>query len=349
MAEMEALIKFDEGPGNLELRSASRPQPGPDEVLLRVGAVGICGTDLHILAGEYPSCRPPVTIGHELAGTIVELGGDAEGWSLGDRVTSHPFASTCGLCPHCRAGQFGLCTARRSYGSHVNGAFAHYMVAKTANLYRLPDHQDFVAGCLTEPLACVAKAAFDIGGLQAGESVAVLGPGAIGLLCTQVAVATGARVFLVGLESDAARLSLGGDLGAEQVFEAEAPDLSDRLNEVLKGDGVDVVFECSGGAAAFGTALQLARAGGRMVQVGLFGRPVQADLDLIVYKDLTVMGSFTSSLESWRRALSLTTSGQVDTSKLVSDVFTLTDWQRAFTCASERSGLKVVVRPEDSP
>ncbi len=345
---MKALVKFAEGPGHLELRSAPQPQPEPDEVLLKVGAVGICGTDLHILAGEYPSCRPPVTIGHELAGTIVELGREVTGWSIGDRVTSHPFAATCGHCPHCRVGQFGLCTARRSYGSHVNGAFAHYMVAKTANLYRLPEHQDFVAGCLTEPLACITKAAFDIGNLQAEESVAVLGPGAIGLLCTQVAIATGARVFLVGLKSDAARLDLGRELGAEQVFHAETQDLSAQLNDVLGAEGVDVVFECSGGAPAFGTALKLARAGGRMVQVGLFGRPVQADLDLIVYKDLKVRGSFTSSLESWRRALSLTSNGQVDTSKLVSDVFTLRDWQVAFTCASERSGLKVVVRPEES-
>ncbi len=343
---MKALVKSAVGPGHLELREVSRPQPGPGEVLLKIGAAGICGTDLHIRAGEY-SCHPPVTLGHEMAGTIAELGEGVSDWSVGDRVTSHPFARTCGACPQCRAGQFGLCADRRSYGTHVNGAFAPFIAVKTSNLYRLPAHQDFVAGCLTEPLACVTKAVFEIADLQKCETVAVLGPGAMGLLTTQVAGSMGARVSLVGLKSDTARLELGQKLGAEHLFHAEEPDLRRQIDEAMGTEGADVVFECSGAGAAFCSALELVKARGRLIQVGLFGKLVQADLDLIVYKDLSVRGSFTSSLESWKRSLSLTTSGQVDTRLLVSDVFPLEGWETAFKHASERSGLKVVVQPEE--
>ena len=343
--QMNAVVKFAQGPGHVELRTVPKPRPESDHVLLEVGAAGVCGTDLHILAGEY-RCRPPVVLGHEFAGTIVELGEGVSGWSVGDRVTALPFASVCGECAHCQAGQYGLCASRLSYGSGVDGGFAQYLSVNASRLYPLPGHQDLVAGCLTEPLACVAKAVFEVGDLRKQESVVILGPGPIGLLTTQVARAVGAHISLIGLESDAARLDLGRTLGAEHLFHAEEPDLPAQLEKALGTDGVDVVFECSGAGAAFGSALQLVKTRGRVIQVGLFGKPVGSDLDLIAYKDLTVRGSFASSLQSWEEALSLTESEQVDTRCLVSDIFPLQDWQAAFTRASERSGLKVVLQPQ---
>lgn len=341
---MKALVKYQTGEGHLDLREVPKPQPGPGEVLLEIGAVGICGTDLHIFAGEYP-VNPPVTLGHEFAGTIVALGEGVTDWTIGERVTSLPYASVCGACRYCRDGQFGLCAARLSYGSGVNGAFAEYLAVNASGIYRLPDHQDFVAGCLTEPLACVTKAVFDIGDLESGEHVVILGPGPIGLLTTQVAEAVGAHVTLIGLKSDATRLELGRSLGAEQVLFAEDLGLIEQLTKAWGENGVDVVIECSGAEPALGLALEIVRNQGRVIQIGLFGKPIKADLDLIVFKDLTVRGSFASSPTSWERALDLTRSGQVDTRRLVSDVFSLDDWQTAFTRAAEGKGLKVVVQP----
>jgi L-iditol 2-dehydrogenase len=133
---MKALAKYRIGEGHLELREVPKPQPGAGEVLLEIGAVGICGTDLHIFAGEYP-VNPPVTLGHEFAGTIVTLGEGVTDWSVGERVTSLPYASVCGRCRYCREGQFGLCAARLSYGSGVKGAFAEYLAVNASGILHL--------------------------------------------------------------------------------------------------------------------------------------------------------------------------------------------------------------------
>ena len=341
---MKAVVKAASGPGQVELRHVARPHPGEGEVLLEIGAAGICGSDLHIFADEYPYC-PPVTLGHEFAGTIVEIGEGVVGWEIGDRVTSMPFAVVCGTCRHCREGDFGLCDSRLSYGSGVDGAFAEYLAVSASRLYRLPDRQDFSAGCLTEPVACATKAVFEIGEVQPGERVAVLGPGPIGLLTTQVVRAVGAQAMLVGLRSDAARLDLGQTLGANHIFYADDPGTCEQMTEVVGADGIDVVFECSGAAAALRLGLQLARKKGRIIQVGLFGKRVQVDPDLVVFKQLALRGTLMSNRKSWERALDLTGSGQVDTGCLVSNVFPLEDWEEAFARASEQSGLKVIFQP----
>jgi L-iditol 2-dehydrogenase len=341
---MKALVKTQPGVGHVELRDEPEPKPGKGQVLLEIGAVGICGTDLHTASGEYP-CRPPVILGHEFAGTVVELGEGVTGWKIGDRVTSLPYAIVCQECRHCKAGEFGLCPSRLSYGTGVEGAFARYLTVNASGIYKLADHQDFVAGALSEPLACVTRGVYTMADLQPGEQVVILGPGQIGLLTTQVAKAVGAHVTLIGLKSDGPRLDLGRQLGAEQIFHAEDPDLPERLDKTLDTDGADVVFECSGAGPAFDLGMNLARRQGKLIQLGLFGKRVESDLDRIVFKELTVRGSFASSLESWDRALDLTRSKKVDTGRLVSDVFPIEEWETAFARASDRSGLKVVVKP----
>jgi L-iditol 2-dehydrogenase len=340
--KMKALVKHGSLPEEIGLQEKPIPEPKEDEVLLAIGATGICGTDLHIVAGEYPA-RVPVTLGHEMAGTIVRVGREVSGWAVGDRVTSLPFARYCGTCRHCLDGQYGLCNKRRSYGSGVDGAFAEYLAVRSSGLYRLPPNQDFVAGSLTEPLACVTKSIYQIAELQRGETAAVLGPGQIGLLAVQVAQAVGATVVLIGLQQDESRLNLGRKLGADYVFYADAPDFAEQIETELGPDGIDVAFECSGAAAAFNTALRIVRKEGRVVQLGLFGKKVEIDLDLLVFKDLKVLGSFTSSRESWDQALSLTSNGRVDTGVLVSDVLPLESWQEGFQIAAEKNRLKVVL------
>ncbi len=340
---MRALVKTIPGVGALELQEVGEPRAGSGEVLLRIGAAGICGSDLHIVAGEYP-CNPPVILGHEFAGTIVEIGEGVTGWQAGDRVTSMPFAITCGSCVYCRTGEFGLCAQRKSYGSGVNGAFAEYLAVRASGLYALPDHQDFVAGSLTEPLACVTKAVFDIAALQAGEQVVILGPGPIGLLTLQVTLAAGAVPYLVGLRSDEPRLALAKEAGARAVFYADDPQSVSGLHELL-GEGADTVFECSGAGPAFDLATQVARKKGCIVQVGLYGRPVTVNLDRVVFKDLKIRGTFASSVSSWQKALELTRNRRVDPGRFVSDVFPLEGHEEAFQQARNRGRLKVVFQP----
>lgn len=340
---MKALVKTGIGAGQMSLQDVPEPVPQAGEVLIEIGATGICGTDLHIAAGEYP-VQPPVILGHEFSGIIRELGADVEGWQVGDRVTSVPYAVVCGRCIYCRSGQLGLCHHRRSYGSGVNGAFAKYLAVNASGLYRLFPDQSLVAGALTEPLACVTKAVYEIGLVQPGERVIVLGPGPIGLLTLQVVQAAGGHVSLVGLRRDARRMELGRTLGAE-IFYADDHDVLTQLAASFDPAGADVVFECSGAGAAFDVALQAVRPQGRVIQVGLFGKAVMSNLDLIVKKDLAVRGSFASSLESWERALELTGSGFVDSSRMISDTFPLDEWEAAFRRAASGEGLKVIIEP----
>jgi L-iditol 2-dehydrogenase len=341
---MLALQKRESGKGLPVLTDVPVPRPGSGEVLLKIAAAGICGTDIHIVAGERP-CNPPVILGHEFSGTIIEIGAGVTGWAVGDRVTSMPFAIVCGICEFCLSGEFGLCLSRKSYGSRVNGAFAEYMVVNASRVYRLPAQQDFVGGALTEPLACVTKAVFDVGGLRSGEVAAILGPGPIGLLTTQVVNSAGARGILIGLKGDKERLDLGQKLGAQNVFYADEPGVAEWVVSALGAEGVDIVFECSGAAPALDLALKLVRRKGRIIQVGLFGKSLSVEIDTLVFKDLTYKGSFTSYTSSWKSAIELTGNRQVDTRCLVSDILPLEAVEQAFALAVDRNRLKVVFQP----
>ena len=232
--------------------------------MLEVAAAGICGTDLHIQDGEFPS-RPPVTMGHEVSGVVAALGeGVDEAWA-GARVVTETYFSTCGRCDSCRAGRINLCLERRSIGSAVDGGFAPLLLVPARNLHAVPDWLDARAAALAEPLACVCHALLDPPAVGAGDGVLVVGPGPVGLLAAQVARACGgarprarARRATACASRRPARSastrSTAGDEGALPPF--------------------DVVVECSGSAAGATFALESARRGGRYVQVGLAGRPV---------------------------------------------------------------------------
>src|SRR4051812_20234927 len=215
---MKALVKLAPGPGSLELREIPEPDPGPGEVVFRVAATGICGTDLHVQDGEY-TVAPPVVIGHETAGTVVKVGSGVTGWRPGDRVTSQTTISTCGQCALCRSGQLNLCPERRYLGGHVNGGFAEYVVGPEQNLLGLPEGVGEVAAALTEPLACCVHGVMEVARPAAGSLAVVSGPGPIGLLCAQVARAAGAEVVVLGTSADTSRFELAGQLGFERLVD----------------------------------------------------------------------------------------------------------------------------------
>ena len=150
---MWALVKYATGPGGMEIRELPDPTLLPGHVIIAVEACGICGTDLHIQAGEYP-VDPPVVLGHEFSGRVVEVAPDVTGLKAGQRVTSLVYFTTCGTCRYCQTGQWNLCEKRKSVGSGVNGAFARYVLVPARNVRALPDNVDFISGAVTEPLAC---------------------------------------------------------------------------------------------------------------------------------------------------------------------------------------------------
>jgi L-iditol 2-dehydrogenase len=342
---MEALMKVAPGVGNVELRQIDEPEPGPGQALIEVRAAGICGTDLHIYHDEFRT-RPPVVMGHEIAGVVAALGAGVTGIQVGERVTTETYFSTCGACRFCRAGRPNLCVDRMSIGSAVNGGFTRYLVVPARNLHRLPAGVDDVAGALTEPLACVVHGALELAQPLPGDLAVVAGPGAIGLLTLQAVRAAGARVVMLGTGLDERRLELARQLGAEQAIDVERDDPATLIGDLTEGRGADVVYECSGAGPAAQQLLRLVRRAGRYAQIGLFGKPVAWDLDQICYKELTVTGSNASTPTAWPRALALLAAGQVQTRPLVSDVFPLREWRQAFDAFEQKRGIKLVLRPE---
>jgi len=330
-----AVGKLASGPGNLGMRTQPVRPPEPGEVLIEVLATGICGTDLHIADGEFPS-EPPVTMGHEVTGEVAVVGEGVDASWLGARVACETYYSYCEACDFCRDGKPNLCADRRSIGSREDGGFARWLTVPARGLWRLPDHVGIHAGALVEPLACVTRCLFDPPVINAGDTVLVVGPGTMGVLTAQAARAAGGVVTLVGLERDRERLELAASLGfAVVVSDDDRADLGE----------FDVVAEASGHESGAATAFAAVRKDGRYIQVGIFGKPVTVPLDVLLYRELDMTSGNASTPRSWHRALQLLEAGLIDLDPLVTDVVPLDEWQRAFAATRAGEGMKIVLDP----
>jgi len=329
---LQGVAKLAPGAGNVGLAERPEPAAAPGHVVLEVAAAGICGTDLHIEDGEFPS-EPPVTMGHEVSGVVADLGeGVDEGW-LGARVVTETYFSTCGECAFCRTGRTNLCAERRSIGSRVDGGFAPLLHVPEHNLHRIPDWLDGRAASMAEPLACCCNSLLDPDRVADGDDMLVIGPGPIGLLAAQVARASGGRVHVRGTPRDAARLEAARELGFETSSTEDGPVEA------------DVVIECSGSAAGMSFGLESTRRRGRYVQIGLAGKPVSVPLDLVCYRELTVSSGNASTPASWNRALRLIEAREVDLEPLLSEAVPLEEWHRAFAATRAGRGIKYVLVP----
>lgn len=346
---MRAVRKLSAGKGNVSVVDVPEPCAGPGQVIIEIAAAGICGTDVHIVEDEFPT-DPPVTMGHELAGTIAEVGAAVNGWRVGDRVTSETYFHTCGRCGPCRRGRPNLCSERRSIGSKEDGAFARYLVVPARNLHRLPDGLDLESAALTEPLACTVHGVLGTAGVTAGERVAITGPGPIGLLALQLAKAAGARVVVLGTSRDGERLERARALGADAVVDADATDdAAAAARDALSAEGAELVIECSGAAPAVATLLDIVGKGGRFCQMGLFGRSIPLPQDVVCLKELVVTGTNASVPSAWPWALRLLATGQVTGEGLISHRFPLERWEDALAAVTSKRGIKVLLTPSGEP
>lgn len=298
---------------------------------MRVIAAGVCGTDVHLADDEYAHARP-VVMGHEVTG-VVDLAPGQEEW-VGRRVALETYAGTCGSCSRCRDGRANLCPERRSIGSFVDGGFADHLVVPVSNLHQLPDDVVELDGALAEPLACVAHCLLDPPRVQAGDRVLVIGPGTMGQLSARVCAALGGRVTIVGLDKDADRLAVAARHGAMTALPSD-----------VTTDAFDVAVEASGSGPALATALAGLRRGGHLVLMGIMGRPVEVDLNLVLYRELTVSTGFASTPTSWRRAMILLESGAVTLVDLVTATHPLASWAQALDDVRVGRGLKTLLVP----
>ena len=342
---MQCVVKFERGDGFVELRDLTEAPPGRGQVKVDVKATGICGSDLHVYRDTInDNIQTPVVMGHEFSGLVVDKGaGVGDEIEVGDRVTGEPSVYICGQCDYCLSEHYNLCPDRKVMGYYHDGCFAPYCNASF--VHKLPESVGFEAGALTELLSCCVHSVIEQAGVTAGDFVAITGPGPVGLFSALVAKAEGGTVILCGTARDEERLRVAGELGIHHTVDIEAHDPVERVRELTGGYGADVVVECAGVAPAMRLALELVRKRGRYVQMGLPGKPIEVNFEQVAYKELQVTGGLAQRRPSWKRALRLIDAGKIPVERLISDQFPLSEWERAFSMAENREGLKLLLKP----
>ena len=341
---MKAVVKTEPGEGHVELRDWPEPSPASDEIKLKIGTAGICGTDLHIIKGSWP-CRVPVVIGHEFCGTIIEVGSQVKTFKPGDRVLGSNPARTCGSCYHCRVGNPFMCSARVSAGYMIDGAFAEYFCIAAERCHLLPDEVTFRQAALGEPLAVAVRAVIERTTVRPSDVVLVSGPGCVGLLTIQLAKLAGARVIVAGIDKDERRLTCARQMGADRVVNASRENLLEIVSEYTDGQGADLVYECAGVAASIALSLDAVKKEGTLVGLGILSGPMQFPYSQITLKELRVVGSYGYVWNSWQTAIHLLRHRKVKTAELISHEFPLARFEEAFLAADDGSAVKVLFDP----
>ena len=345
---MKALVKTQKGVGFLEIRDVPEPSPGPGEVLIEVKACGICGTDVHVWHDEFPYW-PPVILGHEFSGQIIEAGPETQLFKAGDRVVGEPHTRACGHCYLCRTGNIQICPLKRSPGWGIDGAFAKYLKMPERLLHRIPDAMSYDLAALVEPTANTVHDVVERARIDAGDFVVVLGPGPIGLLAGLTARAAGARhVAIVGTPADEAlRLKKARDLGFETVINVAEEEPLKVVQELTGGLGADLVIECSGAAPAIASAVELIRKKGRICVIGLTGKDsIPFPWDKAAFKVCDVIFNLSTSYTSWDRTIHLLAGGRLPAGEVITGRSPLVEWKSAFKSIEAQQALKVLLIPE---
>lgn len=346
---MKAYVLY--GPKDLRLDEL-RPDPkvGQNDVLIRVRRTGICGSDVHYFdkgqIGEFVP-RAPFALGHEFAGDVVQLGAGADRFTVGDRVAIDP-SMPCGTCDYCRRGRYNLCDSMRFLGSascypHIDGGFSEYVAMPQSNCYRIPDGLDYGYAALVEPLTIATHAILrsTVAGGVAGRTVVITGAGTIGHLTLLVARAYGASVVAVSDPEEFPREE-ARRAGADYAFDPR----DGELDSFAQSNPVDVVIEVSGAAPALAQGIRLLRRGGTLVQVGTQPPKVELPANLVMSKELAVLGSFRSA-HDMRPALDLAVRKTIDLTSVISTVYPFSEFKKAMDVAvAKKRVIKIQVEQE---
>jgi L-iditol 2-dehydrogenase len=350
--EMSALVLTS--PGKFEVQRVAVPVPGAGEVLCRIRAVAICGSDPEIIRGDLAGTWPPsypFTPGHEWAGEIVSIGPDVVGFAPGDRVAGEAHKG-CGYCRNCLEGRYNICenygrpeTGHRHYGFITRGAYAQYNVYSLRSISHLPDSVSFREGALVDT-GGASLHGMELSGITPGGTVVIIGPGPIGLIAMRFAKALGAaRVIMVGR---GARLKAAAERGAAAVVDFEAEDPVKAVRDLAGGAGVDEVIECSGAPGTFDQAVRMVRKGGKVVLVGVPNEKAREALPFkyIVHNEIAIFGSRANPNVS-RKITQMLAAGHIEVNDLITHVFPLEDFAKALdTFVNRRDGvIKVVIEP----
>ncbi len=333
--KMKAVRKVATGPGHVELCDVPVPEIGPNDVLMKVYAAGICGSDL-LIEDDKHFYRAPVTQGHEFSGVAYKVGKNITRVAEGDKFVADI---------ECGGGDW--------LGVTIDGALAPYMRVPEQVIYRVPDHVSLQDAAVTEPIVATYHLMHERAQVKPGDDVVIVGPGPMGIIAVQYAKICGAkRVFLIGLRSDEMRLQIGKQVGADYVlYDDEAP--AKTVMDVTGGKGAEYVLECSASGEGVQTAIDCARKahegpGGKgvVVFISLWGKPITVNLDEVSLGQLDIRGSWSwNGRETWEHAVDLLQQGVFNFDPVVTGHYELADWAQAFANLRNKKELKALIHP----
>lgn len=344
---MKGLAKTEAGKGFLDIIDVEKPQVEADEVLINIKVAGICGTDLHIEEGRF-QCNPPVILGHEFFGEIVETGENVTEFKEGDRIVAMAHKGGCGTCPNCQRGEVELCRGKRAIGYRIDGCFAPYLTLPATSLLRVPDNVSDEHAALTEPIAIVMKGLGQRCRVEPEDFVVVLGCGPIGLLAAAVAKAEGAdKVVITGTNVDEkVRLDAAKKMGIDYALNVEKVDIVEKVSDLTDGLGADLVVEASGAAPAIRQIFDLVRINGRVCALGLTGEEtVPFPWDAALLKSPDVNFSASSNWASWKKAISILSNHKINLDPIITETLPITEWKKAFEMLRQSEAIKVLLIP----
>ncbi|WP_051331052.1 zinc-dependent alcohol dehydrogenase [Aneurinibacillus terranovensis] len=343
---MKAVVKTRPEPGFVEVIDVPIPQIKPDEVLVKVESTGICGTDILLADWKYTGrnpVKPPITLGHEGAGVVVEVGSEVHNLKPGDRVGMEALLG-CGKCYYCRKGYVNLCPDWNHLGIDFNGTFAEYIAFPAIGTHLLPESVSFDQAAFLEPISIIVHA-MENNPVTVGDTVAIVGPGPLGLFTLQAAKAAGAsKVIMVGTPKDGKRLEIAKNLGADYVFDSGDNDAHKLVKEVTDGIGADVVYEAGGTGESIEQAILMASGAGKVSLMG-FGKEAKINpLVQIVRQNLMIRGVVGSLPRHYETATRWLENNIIQIEPMVTHVLDFEEASKGFELMKEKQAGKILFR-----
>jgi threonine dehydrogenase-like Zn-dependent dehydrogenase len=334
---MKAILRKSRVVGDVELVELPVPEARNDYILAKVAYAGICGSDIDIINSRNTIYRPPVVQGHEFSAIVISTGDKVTGFKEGDRIVSETTFNRCWKCKPCQDGNYHLCEHKDIVGWTKNGAFAEYVLLNSHYVHKLATHADLKGASLIEPMAIASESVLVKGRLQPGETVAVIGPGATGLLSAIVALESGAsQVFLVGRNSsEKLRFKIAREVGIRDCINSSVTNPLQYILDHTNGNGIDMVIDSTGNINGFNLALDLVKRNGRIVEIGSITTQEPFNWQKAAFKALDLLIVFSSSHKAWEHAVAIYNHCQRPLEKIVTHTFRLEDYKEAFDFSAD--------------
>jgi L-iditol 2-dehydrogenase len=343
---MKAVVKFDKGKGNMEIRQVNIPKIKNNEVLIKIKAASVCGSDIHIWEGEH-DLDTPIIMGHEFSGQIVEVGSEVKNYKVSDRVVGELRHEYCKVCKLCKQGNTHLCYSKKAPGFQKPGFYAEYVTMPEEMLHRIPDNVSFEEASMCEPAAVVLTGLLELTKIEPEDIVVIIGAGPIGLIAQQMAKIAGARAVVM-VAYNKIRVQKSKELNIDYFIDDRSINVKDFMDNLTNGLGADVVVDCTGTANGINLGIDILRKLGRLCIIGYPVGELSINMQKAVYKAINIICTYATTGTSWDRVLSMLERGALDLGTLISHREPLENYEKIYLETKNKKGILLPEKGIDS-